>query len=182
MPLLDKKLPAIHDLQGKIPADLLKKAKLAAGYSGIYIAAPRDKWPITFGVSADARNAYYSIQRGYWEEHFIHVFLLTPGPPVAARLKARMTENLAPKRQFFNESWYNATVDEALIELELAAASEGVELFDEIEAERRYYRGIQKAMEQQAGIQRTPLVAQRKLSKPDPYDSNVVLLRPKERI
>lgn len=136
----------------KVPAEYLRRARELAGYSGIFIAAPRDKWPTTFGVSSDPKNAYGSIQRGYWEEQFIFVFLLTPGPPVANRIKVRMQENLSSKRQFHNPNWYNASVEEVEKELQWAADAEGVELFDEIEAHRRYILAVQKALEESAGL------------------------------
>lgn len=166
----------------KIPQELLKKAKALAGYSGVYIAGPKKGWPITIGVSSEASNAYYSIQRGWWEEQVIHAFYLTPGPPTAARIKARLLKTFEPNKRFFNPSWFDVTKERAIEELQWAAEVDGIELFDEVEAERRYHMAVQKAIEAKAGVQRQMLV-------PDPARSGgftqpappsvVVPLRPK---
>jgi hypothetical protein len=166
------------DVAPKIPKDALDKIRRAVGYSGIYIIGPKDKWPTTIGTAAESKNGYYTNQRGYWEEHFVHHFMYTVGPPVAARVKARLVENLKPKQQFFNENWYNISADEAYEELVWAAECENIELFDEVEALKRYYALFQREVERRAGIERIggpPLAAVSA-----PTMGNVVPLRPRK--
>jgi hypothetical protein len=141
-------------LPATLTTEQFKLAKKASGFTGIFIAGPRDRWPTTFGISADSKSAYDRIQRGYWEEQFVHAFLLTPGPPAAMRIKNKLAERLKPKQQFFCRSWYNISADEAIEELLRVAQAEGVGLFDEVEEARRYQIAFTKALEKKIGVQR----------------------------
>jgi hypothetical protein len=157
----------------KLPPKMLETARRVAGYCGVYIVAPKaSRWPIKFGVSQDSANPATAFQSQHWEEGLVHAFWLTPGRPAAERIKKRMMENLRDKQHFFNPNFYNCTVEEAEAEMKWAAECEGIELFDELEAERRYYVAVTRAIEQKAGIQRELVSG---LSPP----SNIVPLRPR---
>ena len=136
------------------PAALLKAAEAKAAYVAIYIIAPRNqKWPISFGLTTDPVATYFSFQKGWWEEHCLHVLLWTPGRSQAERVKKAMADMLNPYRQFFSRSWCDVTVEEAERALRLAASKERVLLFDDVEKQRRIFAAAQKAWEAKNGVQ-----------------------------
>lgn len=143
------------------PPALLKAAEAKAAFVAIYIIAPRNqKWPISFGLTTDPVATYFSFQKGWWEEHCLHVLLWTPGRPAAERVKRGMTDLMSSQRKFFSRSWYDATVEEAERALRVTASKERVQLFDDVDKQKRIYQAAQKAWEQKMGVQveRVPAV------------------------
>jgi hypothetical protein len=142
------------------PKSLLKAAEVRAGYTAIYIIAPRDTgWPISFGVTSDPAATYWAFQRGYWSEHCLHELQWTAGKPVADRLKRAMQALMASKKKGFFGSWYDATVDEAKIALIAAARQEGIALFDDVDKQRKLHRIALKAWEAKVGVETIPIEA-----------------------
>jgi hypothetical protein len=145
-----------------LPPELMRAAEAKEKYVAIYIIAPRSqKWPISFGITTDPVATYHSFQKGWWEEHCLHVLLWTPGRPAAERVKRQMAEMLEHARRFFSRSWYDVTVEEAERALRFSATQHRVPLFDDIEKQRRIFAVAQKAWEKQMGVQaeRIPVVA-----------------------
>lgn len=136
------------------PPALLKAAEAKAGYVALYIIAPRSqKWPISFGLTTDPVATYHSFQKGWWEEHCLHVLLWTPGRPAAERVKREMGDMLAQSRRFFSRSWYDVTVEEAERALRFSATKERVPLFDDVEKQKRIFKAAQIAWEKKMGVQ-----------------------------
>lgn len=124
-------------------ADLLKQVEAELGFVGVYIIGPRSGYPTIFGVASRPGDAYNAIKRGHWELHQVHAFAWTPGRPAALRLKEKLAERLAAKQSFENPEWYDASVAEVLGHLEDIARLERVELFDDVEHQRRIEKGVQ---------------------------------------
>lgn len=136
------------------PADLIKKAEAKANYVAVYIVAPRDqKWPVSFGITSDPVATYHAFQKGWWEEHCLHVLLWTPSRKEAEKVKKTMVEMMHSQRRFFSRSWYDVAVEDAERALRVAAAEQKIQLFDEVEKQRRIYFAVQKAWEKRMGIQ-----------------------------
>ena len=91
-------------------------------------------------MAKQASDAWHAIKRGHWDLHQIHAFAWTPGKPAAERVKRAMATRLADKRQFENPEWYDMTAAEAIDCMEKIARAERVELFDEVERQRRLER------------------------------------------
>lgn len=161
--------------------DSMKTAEKKSGYVALYIVAPiNQKWPIAFGVCSDPVATYHSYQKGWWEEHGLHVLLWTAGKPAADRVKRRMTEALASRRKFFSRSWYDTSVEEAHQILLQVAHEEGVSLFDEVERQRRFAAAARMEREALEGVTRGP--SARALPRPQ-QAAVVVPIRPKaERV
>lgn len=137
--------------------DAMKVAESKSGYAAIYIIAPiSQSWPVAFGICSDPVAAYHSYQKGWWEEHGIQALLWTPGKPAAERVKRRMAEKLLPQRKFFSRSWYDATAQDALKVLIQSAKEEGVQLFDEVERQRRFALAARLEREDLEGVLRSP--------------------------
>ena len=107
------------------------------GFSGLYVIGPRQAWPVIFGVAKEPADAWRALKRGYWELHQVHAVCWTPGKPAAERLKRVLAERLADRAQFENHEWYNMTVAEVLDAIEAVAREERIDLFDEVERQRR---------------------------------------------
>lgn len=136
------------------PPALLKTAEQKAGYVALYIVAPREQqWPISFGLTTDPVATYHSFQKGWWEEHSLHVLQWTPGRTAAEKLKRAMMDALSGHRKFFSRGWYSVTVEEAHRVLLESAARERIPLFDDIEKQTRLYQSAQAAWEKQVGVQ-----------------------------
>jgi hypothetical protein len=139
------------------PPALLKAAESKAAYVAIYIIAPRNqKWPISFGLTTDPVATYHSFQKGWWEEHCLHILLWVTSKTSRAdaeRIKRSMVDILAEKRRFFSRSWYDISVEEAEQVLRLAATQERVQLVDDVEKQRKIFSSAQKAWEAKMGVQ-----------------------------
>jgi hypothetical protein len=101
------------------------------------VIGPKSGWPVIFGVARDPGDAWRAIKRGHWDLHDVHAFCWTPGKPTAERLKAKLAERLTAYCQFENPEWYNVSVAEILSHIEDIARRERIELFDNVEKERR---------------------------------------------
>lgn len=136
------------------PAALIKAAEQKAAFVAIYIIAPRNqKWPISFGLTTDPVATYFSFQKGWWEEHCLHVLLWTSGRNSAERVKKLMGEMLNERRRFFSRSWCDVSVEEAERALRIAATKERVQLFDDVEKQRKIFAAAQRAWEAKHGVQ-----------------------------
>lgn len=147
------------------PRSLLKAAEARAGYVAVYVVGPRSQaWPISFGVTSDPSACYHSYQKGYWEEQAIHELQWTPGRPAAERIKRAMLDMLQHHRKFFWRGWFDVTADEAKIALIASARQEGIQLFDDVEKQRRLHRIAQKAWEAKVGVETIDLQPEKKPS------------------
>lgn len=158
--------------EDQLPATLLKRAEELAEFCAIYIVTPRKKlWPVSFGTTTNPQATYYSYQKGWWDEHILHTVAWTPGKPAAERVKKKMAETIAKHRRFFARNWFDVTAEEAVAVLKNAAMHERVQLFDEVERQRKYHIAVRDALENAAGIER------QEASK----EGKVIALKPRRR-
>lgn len=138
---------------GGVPADLIRAAELKAAYSAIYIIAPKDqKWPVSIGITSNPSAAYHSFQKGWWEEHKIHVLLWADNDDITNKLKRLMGEAMAHQRRFFSRSWYDATVEEAERLLTAITMAQGIQLFDDVEKHQKIFYTARTAWEKRNGV------------------------------
>ena len=138
-------------------SDLLRQAEAELGFVGLYVIGPKCGYPVVFGIAGDPANAWRALKRGHWDLHEVHAFCWTPGRPTAERLKAKLTERLAEFAQFENAEWYNLSTAEIISHIEVVAQAERIELFDEVERQRRFERRARAFLDAKvAPFQRKP--------------------------
>lgn len=115
-----------------------------------------------FGVAKDPNDAWRALKRGHWDLHDVHAFCWTPGRPTADRLKAKLIERLAAHAQFENPEWYNLTTAEVISHIEAVAREERIELFDEVERQRRFEKRVKAFLDAKV----TPFAGGRRLPPP----------------
>lgn len=108
------------------------------GFAAVYVIGHAAKTcPLKIGWASNVLDRVSQIQVSHWEAVTHHLVFWTMGPPLARRLEAKAHEVLDRASKRIRGEWFSIDIEWAEKVILFAANDLGIEVFDEVEKNRR---------------------------------------------